>query len=58
MAHSLNESRIHGQDYTGASNTSGEINGLITWIMDVKNYVYSIHCFAHQLHLFFACIVC
>ncbi|XP_047264228.1 uncharacterized protein LOC107865421 [Capsicum annuum] len=49
--HSPSPSKIRGQDYNGASNMKGEINGLKTLIMKDSPSTYFIHCFAHQLQL-------
>ena len=47
----LSPSRIRGQGYDGASNTSGAFNGLKTLIMNEIKSVHFVHYFAHQLQL-------
>ncbi|KAI5680426.1 hypothetical protein M9H77_01653 [Catharanthus roseus] len=47
----LSISQLRGQDYDGASNMRGELNGLKQKILDENKYAYYIHCFAHQLQL-------
>ncbi|CAI0479229.1 unnamed protein product [Linum tenue] len=47
----LSLSRIRGQGYDGASNMSGEINGLKALILAENSSAYYVHCFAHQLQL-------
>ncbi|CAL8991356.1 unnamed protein product, partial [Prunus brigantina] len=42
---------LRGQGYDGASNMSGEFNGLKTLIMRENESAYYVHCFAHQLQL-------
>jgi Domain of unknown function (DUF4371) len=49
--HGLALSRLRDQGYDGASNMSGEFNGLKTLIMNENNSAYYVHCFAHQLQL-------
>ena len=49
--HSLSPSRIRGQEYNGASNMQGPINGLRALIMQDSPSAHYIHCFAHQLQL-------
>jgi Domain of unknown function (DUF4371) len=44
-------SRLRGQGYDGASNMSGEFNGLKALILSENNSAYYVHCFAHQLQL-------
>ncbi|XP_042401138.1 zinc finger MYM-type protein 1-like [Zingiber officinale] len=43
--------RLRGQGYDGASNMSGEFNGLKSLIMNENLYALYVHCFAHQLQL-------
>ncbi|XP_042458776.1 zinc finger MYM-type protein 1-like [Zingiber officinale] len=43
--------RLRGQGYDGASNMSGEFNGLKSLIMIENPYALYVHCFAHQLQL-------
>ncbi|XP_042388051.1 zinc finger MYM-type protein 1-like [Zingiber officinale] len=43
--------RLRGQGYDGASNMSGEFNGLKSLIMKENLYALYVHCFAHQLQL-------
>ncbi|CAI0429385.1 unnamed protein product [Linum tenue] len=47
----LSLSRIRGQGYDGASNMSGEINGLKALVLAENSSAYYVHCFAHQLQL-------
>ncbi|XP_068305055.1 uncharacterized protein [Pyrus communis] len=47
----LSISRLHGQDYDGASNMQGEFHGLKTLILKENESAFFIHCFAHQLQL-------
>ncbi|KAL5562178.1 hypothetical protein UlMin_031925 [Ulmus minor] len=49
--HGLSISRLRGQGYDGASNMSGEFNGLKTIIMKENECAFFVHCFAHQLQL-------
>ncbi|KAL5553288.1 hypothetical protein UlMin_040689 [Ulmus minor] len=49
--HGLSRSRLRGQGYDGASNMSGEFNGLKTIIMKENECAFFVHCFAHQLQL-------
>ncbi|KAL5566787.1 hypothetical protein UlMin_029951 [Ulmus minor] len=49
--HGLSISRLRGQCYDGASNMSGEFNGLKTIIMKENECAFFVHCFAHQLQL-------
>ncbi|CAI0422934.1 unnamed protein product [Linum tenue] len=51
VANGLSLSKIRGQGYDGASNMSGEINGLKTLILAENSSAYYVHCFAHQLQL-------
>ncbi|XP_042465980.1 zinc finger MYM-type protein 1-like [Zingiber officinale] len=47
----LSVARLRGQGYDGASNMSGEFNGLKSLIMKENSYALYVHCFAHQLQL-------
>ncbi|XP_042460741.1 zinc finger MYM-type protein 1-like [Zingiber officinale] len=47
----LSVARLRGQGYDGASNMSGEFNGLKSLIMKENPYALYVHCFAHQLQL-------
>ncbi|XP_062094369.1 uncharacterized protein LOC133800427 [Humulus lupulus] len=49
--HGLSISRLRGQGYDGASNMSGEFNGLKSIIMKENECAFFVHCFAHQLQL-------
>ncbi|XP_022842023.1 uncharacterized protein LOC111365717 [Olea europaea var. sylvestris] len=49
--HRLSISSLRGQCYDGASNMSGEFNGLKTLILRENPCAMYIHCFAHQLQL-------
>ncbi|XP_057440073.1 uncharacterized protein LOC130731930, partial [Lotus japonicus] len=49
--HGLSISSIRGQGYDGASNMSGEFNGLKSLILRENPCAYYVHCFAHQLQL-------
>ncbi|XP_078171495.1 uncharacterized protein LOC144565578 [Carex rostrata] len=49
--HGLSLCRLRGQGYDGASNMSGEFNGLKALIMNENESAYYVHCFAHQLQL-------
>ena len=44
-------SKLHGQDYDGASNMKCDINGLKTLILEENKSAFYVHCFAHQLQL-------
>ncbi|KAK9050926.1 hypothetical protein SSX86_027551 [Deinandra increscens subsp. villosa] len=48
---SLSLGRVRGQGYDGASNMSGEFNGLKALILKENPSAYFVHCFAHQLQL-------
>ncbi|XP_075074910.1 uncharacterized protein LOC142162449 [Nicotiana tabacum] len=48
LQHSLSSSLIRGQEYNGASNIQGNINGLKALILKDNP---SAHCFTHQLQL-------
>jgi hypothetical protein len=47
----LSIKQIRGQGYDGASNMSGEFNGLQAKIMRENSLAYYVHCFAHKLQL-------
>ncbi|XP_022889258.1 zinc finger MYM-type protein 1-like [Olea europaea var. sylvestris] len=49
--HGLSISSLRGQDYDGASNMSGEFNGLIALILRENWHAMYVHCFAYQLQL-------
>lgn len=49
--HGLSMSSLRGQGYDGASNMSGEFNGLKTLILRENSSAFYVHCFAHQLQL-------
>ncbi|XP_076921231.1 uncharacterized protein LOC143582593 [Bidens hawaiensis] len=49
--HNLSIGRVRGQGYDGASNMSGEFNGLKALILKENSSAYHVHCFAHQLQL-------
>jgi hypothetical protein len=49
--HGLSISRLHGQEYDGASNMRGEFNGLKALILNSNPSAYYVHCFAHRLQL-------
>nr|XP_011468585.1 PREDICTED: zinc finger MYM-type protein 1-like [Fragaria vesca subsp. vesca] len=49
--HGLNITRLRGQGYDGASNMSGEFNGLKTLILKENSSTFYVHCFTHQLQL-------
>ncbi|XP_076932931.1 uncharacterized protein LOC143598651 [Bidens hawaiensis] len=49
--HGLILAKIRGQGYDGASNMSGEFNGLRALILKENVSAFYIHCFAHQLQL-------
>ena len=49
--HGLSISRLRGQGYDGASNMSGEFNGLKSIILKENESAFFVHCFAHQLQL-------
>ena len=42
---------IHGQEYDGASNMSGEWAGLLALFCDKCSFAYYVHCFVHRLQL-------
>ena len=45
--HNLSLSKLRGQDYNGASNMQGDINGLKTLILKENKLAFYVHCFAH-----------
>ncbi|XP_048447682.1 zinc finger MYM-type protein 1-like [Pyrus x bretschneideri] len=47
----LSMSKLREQGYDGASNMTGELNGLKTKIWNKYSQAFYIHCFAHQLQL-------
>ncbi|KAI0488666.1 hypothetical protein KFK09_028505 [Dendrobium nobile] len=47
----LSISKLRGQGYDGASNMSGEFNGLKALFLNENNAAHYIHCFSHQLQL-------
>nr|XP_011459885.1 PREDICTED: zinc finger MYM-type protein 1-like [Fragaria vesca subsp. vesca] len=49
--HKLSISSLRGQGFDGASNMSGELNGLKTLILKDNPTAFYVHCFAHQLQL-------
>jgi hypothetical protein len=49
--HGLSLAKIRGQGYDGASNMSGEFNGLRALILKDNVSAFYVHCFAHQLQL-------
>ncbi|KAI3776848.1 hypothetical protein L1987_46638 [Smallanthus sonchifolius] len=49
--YNLSMTRVRGQGYDGASNMSGEFNGLKALILKENSSAYYVHCFAHQLQL-------
>ncbi|XP_004308301.1 PREDICTED: zinc finger MYM-type protein 1-like [Fragaria vesca subsp. vesca] len=49
--HKLSISSLRGQGFDGASNMSGELNGLKTFILKDNPTAFYVHCFAHQLQL-------
>ncbi|KMZ73174.1 hypothetical protein ZOSMA_151G00050 [Zostera marina] len=49
--HNLSITNLRGQGYDGASNMSGDINGLKSLILKENNSAFYVHCFAHQLQL-------
>ncbi|XP_028553763.1 zinc finger MYM-type protein 1-like [Dendrobium catenatum] len=49
--YNLSHSKIRCQGYDGASNMSGEFNGLKALFLNDTNSAYYIHCFTHQLQL-------
>ncbi|XP_074270944.1 uncharacterized protein LOC141594855 [Silene latifolia] len=49
--YNLQLENIRGQGYDGASNMSGQINGLQALFQTECPYAYYVHCFAHRLQL-------
>lgn len=49
--HNLSIANLRGQGYDGASNMSGDINGLQSLILNENKSAFYVHCFAHQLQL-------
>ncbi|KAD3640818.1 hypothetical protein E3N88_30041 [Mikania micrantha] len=49
--HGLSVAKIRGQGYDGASNMSGEFNGLRALFLKENDSAFYVHCFAHQLQL-------
>ena len=49
--HKLSISSLRDQGFDGASNMSGELNGLKTLILKENPTAFYVHCFAHQLQL-------
>ncbi|KAG9446816.1 hypothetical protein H6P81_012944 [Aristolochia fimbriata] len=49
--HNLNVKDIRGQGYDGASNMSGEWNGLQALFLQECPYAYYVHCLAHRFQL-------
>nr|XP_033513249.1 zinc finger MYM-type protein 1-like isoform X1 [Nicotiana tomentosiformis]XP_033513250.1 zinc finger MYM-type protein 1-like isoform X2 [Nicotiana tomentosiformis] len=49
--HSISPTQIRGQGYDMYSNMQGELNGIMTLIMNESPSAYCIHYFAHQLQL-------
>ena len=47
----LSLTKIRGQGYDGASNMSGQFNGLRSLILNNNTSAHYVHCFAHQLQL-------
>ena len=47
----LSLQQVRGQGYDGASNMTGEFNGLQAKIMRENSSAYFVHCFAHKLNL-------
>ncbi|VAI26333.1 unnamed protein product [Triticum turgidum subsp. durum] len=47
----MNLEQVRGQGYDGASNMSGEFNGLQAKILNENKSAYYVHCFAHKLNL-------
>ena len=56
--HNLSLSNLRGQDYDGASNMQGDINGLKTLILKENKLAFYVHCFAHQLQLTLVACCC
>jgi hypothetical protein len=53
----LSYNQVRGQGYDGASNMSGQFNGLKSLIMRENSTAYYVHCFAHQLQLVVVAVV-
>ncbi|CAN1170169.1 Zinc finger MYM-type protein 1 [Linum perenne] len=49
--HNLPIQKLRGQGYDGASNMSGQYNGLKALFLQDCPYAYFVHCFAHRLQL-------
>ncbi|XP_052209297.1 uncharacterized protein LOC127812808 [Diospyros lotus] len=52
----LSISRLHGQDYDGASNMQGQFNGLKALILKENPCAFYVHCFTYQLQLAFVAV--
>ena len=52
LNHKFDTGKIRGQGYDGASNMSGEWNGLQALVRQYSPYAYYVHCFAHRLLTF------
>ncbi|CAN1314141.1 Zinc finger MYM-type protein 1 [Linum perenne] len=49
--YNLQVEKLRGQGYDGASNMSGQFNGLRALFLQDCPYAYFVHCFAHRLQL-------
>ncbi|CAN1841422.1 Zinc finger MYM-type protein 1 [Linum perenne] len=49
--YNLQVEKLRGQGYDGASNMSGQFNGLRALFLQDCSYAYFVHCFAHRLQL-------
>ncbi|CAN1144692.1 Zinc finger MYM-type protein 1 [Linum perenne] len=49
--YNLQVEKLRGQGYDGASNMSGQFNGLKALFLQDCPYAYFVHCFAHRLQL-------
>ncbi|CAN1146139.1 Zinc finger MYM-type protein 1, partial [Linum perenne] len=49
--YNLQVDKLRGQGYDGASNMSGQFNGLRDLFLQDCPYAYFVHCFAHRLKL-------
>ncbi|CAN1779060.1 Zinc finger MYM-type protein 1 [Linum perenne] len=49
--YNLQVDKLRGQGYDGASNMSGQFNGLKALFLKDCPYAYFVHCFAHRLQL-------
>ncbi|CAN1322086.1 Zinc finger MYM-type protein 1 [Linum perenne] len=49
--YNLQVEKLRGQGYDGASNMSGQFNGLRALFLQDCLYAYFVHCFAHRLQL-------